>query len=75
MVIPNFGKKLENVLLALDEIDILLKLFTGNYLKANPEKYVMLSTNDKLSLNLRTYLYQINSRREKLLGIKIDCEL
>ena len=54
MVIPNFGKKLENVLLALDEIDILLKLFTENYLKANPEKYdVMLSTNDKLSLNLR----------------------
>ena len=54
MVIPNFGKKLENVLLALDEIDILLKLFTENYLKANPEKYhVTLSTNDKLSLNLR----------------------
>ena len=54
MVIPNFGKKLENVLLDLEEIDILLKLFTENYLKANPEKYdVMLSTNDKLSLNLR----------------------
>ena len=36
------------------KIDILLKLFTENCLKANPEKYaVMLSTNDKPSLNLR----------------------
>ena len=67
MVIPNFdtasyadnstpyctGKKFQNALLNLEKSDILLKLFTENYLTANPEKYhVTLITNNKLSLNL-----------------------
>ena len=62
MVIPNFNianyaynstpyplkKKLKKILLNLEEIDILLKLFTENYLKANPEKYhVILSINHR----------------------------
>lgn len=67
------GKILHIALLDLEKIsDFLLKWFAEKYLKANPEKYyVVLSTNNNLSLKIQD-LSISSSRREKLLGIKID---
>lgn len=48
-------KKLQSVLVDLKKIsDILLKWFTENYLKANPEKYhIVQSTNHEFSLKVQ----------------------
>ena len=47
------------VLLDLEEIYIFTKWLPENYLKANPQKYAILSTNNQ----------QSNSKYKKLLGI------
>ena len=55
--------------------DILLKWFTENLLKANPEKYhLLVHINEKRPLNAGGIEIR-NSKCEKLMGIKIDCEL
>ena len=55
--------------------DILLKWFTKNLLKANPEKYhLLVYINEKRPLNAGGIEIS-NSKCEKLMGIKIDCEL
>ena len=48
-------KKLQSVLVDLKKIsDILLKWFTENYLKANPEKYhIVQSTDHEFSLKVQ----------------------
>lgn len=47
-------KKLQSVLVDLKKISILLKWFTENYLKANPEKYhIVQSTNREFSLKVQ----------------------
>ena len=66
-------KHLETVLKDLEQgSDTLLKWFTDNLLKANPEKYyALVSTNEKRHLNVREVEIS-NSKCEKFLGIKID---
>ena len=55
--------------------DILLKWFTENLLKANPEKYhLLVYINEKRPLNAGGIEISY-SKCEKLMGIKIDCEL
>ena len=66
-------KHLETVLKDLEQgSDTLLKWFTDNLLKANPEKYhVLVSTNEKRHLNVSEVEIS-NIKCEKFLGIKID---
>ena len=53
----------------------MLKRFTDNLLKANPEKYhLLVSTNEKRHLNAGGIEIS-NSKYGKLLGIKVDCKL
>ena len=53
----------------------MLKRFTDNLLKANPEKHhLLVSTNEKRHLNIGEIEIS-NSKCEKLLGIKIDSKL
>ena len=53
----------------------MLKWFTDNLLKANPEKYhLLVSTNEKRHLNVGEVEIS-NSKCEKFLGIKIDSKL
>ena len=69
------NKHLEPVLKDFDQgSDILLKWFTDNLLKANPEKYhLSVNTNEK---DLNAGGIEIsNSKWEKLLGTKIGCKL
>ena len=70
------NKHLETVLKDLEQgSDTLLKWFTDNLLKANPEKYhLLVSTNEKRHLNVGKVEVS-NSKCEKFLGIKIDSKL
>ena len=70
------SKHLETVLTDLEQgFDILLKKFTDNLPKSNPEKHhLLVSTNEKRHLNAGGIEIS-NSKCEKLLGIKIDCKL
>ena len=70
------NKHLETVLKDLEQgSGTLLKWFTDNLLKANPEKYhLLVSTNEKRHLNVGEVEIS-NSKCEKLLGIKIDSKL
>ena len=69
-------KHLETVLKDLEQgSDTLLKWFTHNLLKANPEKYhLLVSTNEKRHLNVGEVEIS-NSKCEKFLGIIIDSKL
>ena len=69
-------KYLETVLKNLEQgSDTLLKWFTDNLLKADPEKYhLLVSTNEKRHLNVGEVEIS-NSKCEKFLGIKIDSKL
>ena len=68
-------KYLETVLKDLEKgSDTLLKWFTDNLLKGNPEKYhLLVSTNEKRHLNVGETEIS-NSKCEKFLGIKIETE-
>ena len=70
------NKHLETVLKDLEQgSDTLLKWFTDNLLKANPEKYhLLVYTNEKRHLNIGEVEIS-NSKWEKFLEIKIDSEL
>ena len=71
------NKHLETVLMTDFEQrpDILLKWFTENLLKANPEKYhLLVYINEKRPLD-EGGIEISNSKCEKLMGIKIYCEL
>ena len=70
------NKHFETVLKDLEQgSDTLLKWFTDNLLKANPEKYhLLVSTNEKRHLNVGEVEIS-NSKCEKFLGIKIDSKL
>ena len=70
------NKHLETELKDLQQgSDILLKWFTDNLLKANPEKYhLFVSPNEKRDLNVGQVEIS-NSKCEKFLGIKIDSKL
>ena len=53
----------------------LIEWFSNNYMKANPDKcHLLTSSSDKVNLILNGNLIQASSS-EKLLGIKIDCNL
>ena len=67
------NKHLETVLKDLEQrSDTLLKWFTDDLLKANPEKYhLLVSANEKCHLN-EEGIEISNSKCEKFLGIKID---
>ena len=69
-------KHLETVLKDLEHGSVtLLKWFTDNLLKANPEKYhLLVSTNEKRHLNVGEVEIS-NIKCEKFLGIKIDSKL
>ena len=69
-------KHLETVLKDLEQgSDTLLKWFTDNLIKANPEKYdLLISTNEKRHLNAGEVEIS-NSKCEKFLGVKIDSKL
>ena len=69
-------KYLETVLKDFEQgSDTLLKWFTANLLKANPEKYhLLVSTNEKRHLKVGEAEIS-NSKCEKFLGIKIDSKL
>ena len=69
-------KYLETVLKNFEQgSDTLLKWFTDNLLKANPEKYhLLVSTNEKRHLNVGEVEIS-NSKCKKFLGIKIDSKL
>ena len=69
-------KHLETVLKDLEQVsDTLLKWFTDNLLKANPEKYhLLVSTNEKRHLNVGEIEIS-NSKCRKFLGVKIDSKL
>ena len=57
------------------ETDILLKLFTDNLIKANPEKYhLLVSINEEQHLNVGGIEIS-NSQCKELLGIRTDCKL
>ena len=70
------NKHLQTVLKDLEQgSDTLLKWFTDNLLKANPEKYhLLVSTNEKRYLNVEEIEIG-NSKCEKLLGLKIHSKL
>ena len=70
------NKHLETVLKDLEQrSDTLLKWFTDDLLKANPEKYhLLVSANEKRQLNIGGIEIS-NSKCEKFLGIKIDSKL
>ena len=69
------NKHLETVLKDREQgPDTLLKWFTDYLLRANPEKYHLVSTNEKRHLNVGEIEIS-NSKCEKLLGIKIDSKL
>ena len=69
-------KHLETVLKDLEQgSDTLLKWFTDNLLKANPEEYhLLVSTNEKRHLNVGEVEIS-NCKCEKFLGIKIDSKI
>ena len=53
----------------------LIEWFSNNYMKANPDKcHLLTSSSDEVNLILNGNLIQASSS-EKLLGIKIDCNL
>ena len=70
------NKNLETVLKDLEQgSDTLLKWFTDDRLRANSEKFhLLVSTNEKILLNVGEIEIS-NSKREKILGIKIDYKL
>ena len=69
-------RHLQTVLTDLkEESHILLKWFTDNFLKANPEKYhLLISTTEKRHLNAEGIEIS-NSKCEKLLETKTDYKL
>ena len=70
------NKNLDTVLKDLEQgSDTLLKWFTDDRLRPNPEKFhLLVSTNEKILLNV-VEIEISNSKREKILGIKIDYKL
>ena len=70
------NKHPETVLKDLEQrSDTLLKWFTDNLLKANPEKYhLLVNTNEKRYLHVGEVEIS-NSKCKKFLGIKIDSKL
>ena len=71
------SKDVDSVLRKLeDDATLLMKWFTENGLKANPDKFHLILSETKRELYLKVQQFQIfNSNHEKLLGIIIDNKL
>ena len=69
-------KNFRDVITCLERtVDDLFAWFNNNGMKANADRcYVLLSTNEKLKVNISNYAI-INSDKEKLLGVTIDNHL
>ena len=70
------GEDLESVIKLLEKASkIVFDWFKSNQMKGNESKcHVILSTHDKMHVNIGTSHIK-NSHMEKLLGVKIDCDL
>jgi len=70
------GEDLESVIKLLEKASkIVFDWFKSNQMKGNESKcHVTLSTHDKMHVNIGTSHIK-NSHMEKLLGVKIDCDL
>ena len=71
------GLKISDVLIKLENAtETLLQWFKENRMKANPDKYHLLTNNTKESFQIKTGNETVSNRKhEKLMGVKINHEL